>query len=566
MRLFISTLLFLTSTLLHAQISSSFVELDDPQKPAGWENVSSGLHVSFASIDERFPKSVAPKLNLQRSHKLTAWRGEKVSAQILIWSKEIHKSLRLQASALKGNQSSLPSDLVQFRFVRYVMTDEFSDGCGHRKPENFAASLSPDMLDDLEEMDLEAKTVRPVWVSIEVPADAKPGNYAGKVLLKGKSVLDIELEILDRILPPPSEWSYHLDQWQHPSAVARVNNVPLWSDAHFEALKPVMSLAAKAGQKVITATLNKDPWNVQTFDPYADMIIWEKKADGTWAYDYKVFDRWVQFMLDLGIKKMINCYSIIPWNNEIHYLDGGQWVNVKAEPGTPIFEELWSPFLKDFVQHLRERGWLEITNIAMDERTRVQMDAAFQLLQKVAPELGVAYADNHKTYQRYPNTKDVSISIGHPYEEKDLRDRTSRGLITTFYICCSDAFPNQFTFSQPAESTYLAWYAEATGFNGMLRWAFNSWVEHPLQDSRFRTWPAGDTYIIYPQGRSSVRYERLVEGIQDYEKIQILKKTLERDKLVELQKAIVPFKAANRFEGWNEKLNTAKKLLNQLSK
>lgn len=100
----------------------------------------------------------------------------------------------------------------------------------------------------------------------------------------------------------------------------------------------------------------------------------------------------------------------------------------------------------------------------------------------------------------------------------------------------------------------------------MLRWAFNSWVEHPLQDSRFRTWPAGDTYIIYPQGRSSVRYERLVEGIQDYEKIQILKKTLERDKLVELQKAIVPFKAANRFEGWNEKLNTAKKLLNQLSK
>jgi hypothetical protein len=565
MRLIISTILFLISTFLHAQIRSSFVELEDPQRPEGWDRVNSGLHVSFATIDQRFPKSVAPKLNRQRSHKLTAWRGEKVSAQILIWSKEEHKGIRVQAFELKGNQSSLPSEWVQFRFVRYVMTDEFADGCGHRKPENFASSLSPDMLDDLKEMDLEAKTVRPVWVSIDVPADAKPGNYLGKVMLKGKPVLDLELEIVDRVLPPPSEWTYHLDQWQHPSAVARVNNVPVWSDAHFEALKPVMTLAAKAGQKVITATLNKDPWNVQTYDPYADMIIWEKKADGTWAYDYKVFDRWIQFMLDLGIKKMINCYSIIPWNNEIHYLEGGQWVNVKAEPGTPVFEELWSPFLKDFVQHLRMKGWLEITNIAMDERTRVQMDAAFQLLQKIAPELGVAYADNHKTYQRYPNTKDVSISIGHPFEEKDLRDRTSRGLVTTFYICCSDAFPNQFTFSEPAESTYLAWYAEATGFNGMLRWAFNSWVENPLQDSRFRTWPAGDTYLVYPQGRSSIRYERLVEGIQDYEKIQILKKSLAKDKLKVLQDAISQLKVAQRQEGWNEKLNAAKKLLIQLS-
>lgn len=63
----------------------------------------------------------------------------------------------------------------------------------------------------------------------------------------------------------------------------------------------------------------------------------------------------------------------------------------------------------------------------------------------------------------------------------------------------------------------------AAGYNGSLRWAFNSWVENPLVDSRFRTWPAGDTYIVYPQARGSIRYERLLEGIQDYEKISIVK-------------------------------------------
>ena len=67
----------------------------------------------------------------------------------------------------------------------------------------------------------------------------------------------------------------------------------------------------------------------------------------------------------------------------------------------------------------------------------------------------------------------------------------------------------------------MGWYAMAAGYNGALRWAFNSWVKNPLVDSRFRTWPAGDTYIAYPQARSSIRYERLLEGIQDYEKYRL---------------------------------------------
>lgn len=48
----------------------------------------------------------------------------------------------------------------------------------------------------------------------------------------------------------------------------------------------------------------------------------------------------------------------------------------------------------------------------------------------------------------------------------------------------------------------------------------------PLRDSRFRTWAAGDTYSIYPGPRSSIRFERLVEGLQDCEKIHILREEL----------------------------------------
>lgn len=109
------------------------------------------------------------------------------------------------------------------------------------------------------------------------------------------------------------------------------------------------------------------------------------------------------------------------------------------------------------------------------------------------------------------------------------------GYKTTFYVCCVEEEPNTFTFSNPAEASYLAWYAAYRNFDGMLRWSYNSWTEDPLSDSRFRRFPAGDTYMVYPGGLSSVRFERLREGIQDFEKISIIKKELlaERSELSE---------------------------------
>ena len=102
------------------------------------------------------------------------------------------------------------------------------------------------------------------------------------------------------------------------------------------------------------------------------------------------------------------------------------------------------------------------------------------------------------------------------------------GLPTTFYVCCSPPQPNTFSFSPPAEAAFLGWYAAAKGYNGFLRWAYDSWTENPLYDTRFIKWPAGDCFLVYPGGRSSIRFERLREGIQDYEKLRIVRTRLEQ--------------------------------------
>jgi hypothetical protein len=558
----------------------TYEELPDPSRDtlSDWSGVTHGLHASFACTDVRFPKSVPPEIKTEKSQSLTGWKGEKLSAQLLLWTAEKTENVTCRFGDFKASSSVLPESIAQARFVRYVLTDEFGNACGPHNPDDYPPSLSADMLDTLKCFDVAGKTVRPVWLTVSIPPTAAAGTYNATLTVStgGKKlhVLDVELNVQDRLLPPPSEWAFHLDLWQHAPAVARVQHVALWSDAHFEALKDAMQPLANAGQKVITATLNKDPWNQQTYDLYADMILWTKHVDGSWTYDYSVFDRWVELMMGLGINKTINCYSMIPWNNEFHYTDAasGEKTVVRADPGSEAYELLWTPFLQDFTKHLKEKGWLEKTNIAMDERSPEIMDVTVKLLQKVAPELGIALADNHKSYKRYPSIKDISVAAGAKVDTADIAFRKAHGLVTTYYVCCADRFPNMFTFSEPAEAVYSVWYATAAGYDGLLRWAYNWWTENPLLDSRYIRFPAGDTYIIYPDARSSIRFERLVEGIQDAEKIRILRNEWTEDpsdaaknKLNTLNLEIEKFNTITPSQPTIETVGHARKLLNELS-
>lgn len=555
----------------------TFMELKDPTADtlSDWSAVTPGLHISEVPIRQKISKSKFQEVPISKSINVTGWKGEKVSAQLVAWSTENINQLECEFSEFKSDNYSLSAGVAQARFVRYVMTDEFGPGCGHRKPEDFAASLAPDMLDNLTCFDLEAKTMRPIWITIDIPSEAQAGTYKGVLEVYSREQdtqkIDVTINVVDNTLPEPSEWAYHLDLWQHPSAVARIHNVEVWSDEHFEIMKPLMKMLADGGQKVITATLNKDPWDNQCFDPYADMILWTKKKDATWTFDYAIFDKWVQFMMDLGVTKMINCYSLLTWNNKIHYLDEakGEKVEVELKARSQEYKLMWSVFLKDFSQHLKEKGWLEKTNIAMDERAPEDMKAALNVLKMAAPELGISLADNHKSYKEYPWIKDICAGTDSKVDVQDIKARREKGLITTYYVCCSSKFPNMFTFSPSSESVYTAWYATACDYDGFLRWAYNSWVENPLTDSRFRTWPAGDTYMVYPDARSSIRFERLVEGIQDAEKIRILRKMYTTEntqeslkKLEKLNQTIATFGTLEPSSDWEQKLIEAKNLLN----
>ncbi len=542
-----------------------------------WGEVKSGLQASMGSINDIYLQHEVPAVALSKNWSGSAWKGERTSAQIVLWSKDSVQNVEFKVSDFRGdNKTTIAATNIQTRFVRYVITDEFAGGCGYRRPEDFAESLSPDVLDNIDCMNIKAETVRPVWVTIDVPSDVVAGTYEATIDVlangKKKESFKLTLNVVDETLPHYTEWAFHLDLWQNPYAVARIENVEPWSEAHWKALKPTMQLLASAGQKVITTTLNKRPWNGQTEDPFDSMIEWRKKSDGAWTYDYTIFDNWVEFMMDLGITKQINCYSMVPWGNIFFYFDEAtnEEVKVSTAPGTKEYEDLWKPFLTDFIKHLKAKGWENKTLIAMDERSPEEMKAMLKLLNETAPSLGVSLADNHKSYKLYPDQLvDLCVAHGATVDPEDRDYRRKKGYVTTWYVCCADVFPNNFTFSPPAEGAFIGWYTMAADFDGFLRWAYNSWVIEPLIDSRFRTWPAGDTYIVYPQGRSSIRFERLMEGIQDAEKIRIVRAKLEKDdspagieKLFEFNAMLEKFNILDKPANLEEMLAKGKEFLN----
>ena len=579
-------LVVLLSCTIFAQAQDTFTELPDHEAPIAesWQGIKN-IQAAWGTSDVRYAwHSLPDAKTLKHTETLTAWRGERVSTQAIIYSAKATDSLTVQFTPLKNGRHILPSEALKPSFVRYVKTDAWSTpdgrgaGCGYRTDHTlYDSTMVADMIDPhATALPLEAMSTRSVWVSCQVPSDAIPGTYSGALCIKeGKRIvakLPICIKVIDRTLPHPENWQFHLDLWQNPFAEARYYNTPLWSDAHLAAMRHSMEMLAAAGQKVITASIMHKPWNGQTEDHFDSMVTWTKKLDGTWEFGFDVFDRWIEFMMSCGINKQINCFSMIPWALSFPYYDvaTNRMQVLRAAPGDAAYEDMWVAMLKAFSRHLREKGWFGITTIAMDERPMHAMQKAMAVIRKADPEFKVSLAGNwHPEIEADLYDYCIALDQAELLPQNVFTRRKAEGKKTTIYTCCSTHKPNTFTFSIPSEGAWYGFYVAGTEYDGYLRWAYNSWVKNPLHDTRFRQWPAGDTYMIYPYGRSSVRFEKLIEGIQAYEKVRILREefseTNDSSKLAELESLLKKFDFNSQYtEDFPSLIREGQKGLNTL--
>ncbi len=337
----------------------------------------------------------------------------------------------------------------------------------------------------------------PRVIELTVAPNAKPGVYSSGLL---------RVKVIDRLLPPPKDWSYYLDLWQHPWAVARLAKAEPFSKAHYAAMKPVWELLATAGQKTITVPILDMPWDHQCFDAYHSMI------DGD---DFSRFDQYVKFCLDCGLGPDISCYSLCPWTL-------GKTIDENE------LEKRWGPFLDKFAAHVKAKGWFKHTIMAMDERAPEDVAKVVRFVQKHAPGMRISMAGNRAPSDFKGITIDVYSQVlhaGHVTSNflAEAASRQKKGLITTHYVCCWPTSPNTFLGSGESEAFFLGAVSAFLGLDGFLRWAWNSWPLAPTDDGSYGSWTPGDTFLCYPGGEPSWRFLTLRNGIVAAEKIRILK-------------------------------------------
>lgn len=474
------------------------------------------LDFGWTNIDSIQPRHQLPASPLLMADTLSAWRGETVSARALIFAPE-------------GIGDSLSLDIAgaDARWVRYVITDD-QRSCG---PHNFDLPTwsVADVIDLPGRSTVAAGEVQPVWVTIPIAADAAPGAHDYRLTLRcsdGSELasLPLTVNVVDSLLPPPDQWRFHTDFWQQPYAVSRYYGLEQWSPEHFAALEPYLRQLARAGQKAITTILFYEPWGDQSHDKFEPMVQTARSANGEWIFTYDVFDRYVELADSCGIGPQISCYSMIPWDMAFRYIDlpTGEYRYVQSAIDSPDYRELWTAFLTDFAAHLRRKGWFERACIAMDERPLAAMLAAWELVQKTVPGMKMALAGNFHP-ELVDKLQDYSITVRHTFPAEALTARRQAGMTSTLYTCCTESEPNLLSNNHPGDAYRLPLECFARGTDGYLHWSWINWPDHPLEDSRFRLFSPGDTYLFYPGPRSSLRFERYISGVQQAEKLRLLK-------------------------------------------
>lgn len=418
---------------------------------------------------------------------------------------------------------------------------------------------------------LEKDKPQTVWVEVKIPKTAEKGTYRGKIECFTHRVFQAEakihelsftIQVRDVLLPDVKDFKFHLDLWQHPSNIARKHEVEYWSDRHFEILEGYIKSLGELGQKAATVIVSEIPWTGQNCyrvknypsDLYEySMVGVTKKADGTFSYDYRTMERYIELCLKHGLDREIEVFGLINiWPGEdgfatpsdypdgvrIRYFDQTDNCYKYMEKAQDIKE-----YIKALEQYFISGGYIDKVLVVADEPSDMERyRKSLQTLKETAPAFRYKTAINHAEFIREfkDDIADMVPFLHCVAREWDFLKQVQPahdGRIL-WYVCCGPDYPNTFLKSPLAESRLIPVLTYYMGLDGFLRWNYTVWPQNPRQKISFRApvWKAGDTNFVYPSYGGEVlltnRYKLLKRGIGDFELLHMLEEKGGKDHLI----------------------------------
>lgn len=365
-------------------------------RPTGWQVWVEDIHRRPFSADFSSSKATG------RVHIVASANGT-FGAQMIVGTQSEVKGLKVTAGELKGPDGALiPAAALRVSHLKGHPTSRIIDlGQGRNFPAHRANPLcSPammaynrfgppsekrgtkeEMLSALGKLNyfdhitpgvpaiIPAKSSQPIWLSLTVPAQSKPGAYTGSVRVEAEGMpalsVPVTVEVSGWRVPEPQNFETDIALEQSPYGVAKQYRVPLWSDEHFRAMEGSFRELARVGNDWIFVPIAVD----SEFGNRKDsMIKWIRKTDGSWAFDYAILDRYLALAKKhLGIPRVIS-FAVMHGGDsygsktvtKVSYLDEKtgktELLSLDGEVDDPA---PWKAFATSLFKHMTELGMEE---------------------------------------------------------------------------------------------------------------------------------------------------------------------------------------------------------------
>jgi len=491
---------------------------------------------------------------LDRPDTMRAAAGETISIQIVVKANKEVQQLDASLGTISNGKEILTGHTGWLGYVKV--------GRRYNEPSkdliNSVSGYFPDPILTDTTMQLETGEVQPLWITVPVPVEAKPGIYTGSVKISGRFnkkkesfLKDFVIQVYPVKVPKTSllvsNWSSH----ESPMSLAHLNKgirVEYYTPLYWELIKIQAEIMASHGQNVF-----------YTFP------VWRTHytlKDGKYTFDFSNYDKEVEIFERTGALERIEGAHLA--------IRGGAWegpfyvtipveaseenkINANALSLDGINKELrmvnlplsdsrtknfLDQFLPAFKKHLEGKGWLNkyMQHIG-DEPLPSNADSYLEISDYVRKYLpGVKIMDAVLTSKELrENGIDTWIpvlDIMHT-DYKFYQDLQKKGKEIWFYTCLRPRgnYANRFIELPLLQTRYLHWINFKYNIPGYLHWGLNFWgATDPLTEELTRdnsNLPAGDNNIIYPgyhKVYSSIRFEAMRDGIYDNELLRMLDK------------------------------------------
>lgn len=230
----------------------------------------------------------------------------------------------------------------------------------------------------------------PVWVTVNVPTSAQAGEYRGNVTVSADGKTDVKVplsvKVADWTIPDPKDWLSHNNLYHSPDTTAKLYDVELWSDAHFDLMRRSLEMGHQLGNKLCITPLIVQNYCIGNTE---SMVRWIDKGNGSYDYDFSVFDKYLDLYESVGGKPgvllldmwgrhsdkdgfkvtVVDAKTLKPTG----VIEKKPQVDDKGKPVSYVYADnvdFWKPMFEQLLSRIEKRGWMDVAHVGTGSDTK----------------------------------------------------------------------------------------------------------------------------------------------------------------------------------------------------